>query len=184
MTKITSFYDKVEKYHASQKKNIKSKFNPDKNYKYKFSKDKHNNHIIEVFDDTTLKLKAKYEVIGMYNLSNSIWYWAWNISFINKGLTNESKKVRDFAKDIKENYKKYPSDEADQLHYVSTNGNFYISYDNVIRLIKLALYLSKGKWYLFLAHDKKNTTVQSQNAKNSNLQKMEYILIKEIIQFG
>ncbi len=181
---MSSFYDKIEKYHSKQKKNIRKKFDFDKNYKYKFTKDKHNNHIIEVYNNDRLELKAKYEIIGLYNLINSVWYWAWNISSVNRALTKESQKVHELAKDIKDNYKKYLPDEADELHYISTNGNFFMTYDNIIKLIKLILYLSKSEWYLFLAHNKNDTTIQSQNAKNSDLQRMEYILLKQIIQFG
>lgn len=184
---MNSFYNKIDSYHSKQKKNIKKKFDPNQNYKYKFTKDKQGNHIIEIYDDENkIKLKAIYEIIGLYNLINSVWYWAWDISFVNRALTKESLKIKELAKDIKNNYKKYLPDEADQLYFVSTNGTFFITTENVTRLIKLLLYLSKGEWYLFIAHNKNDSMIQSQNLDNQNLdnQRIEYILLKKIIQFG
>ena len=191
--KITSYMEKFNKYFEQNKIKVAKKFDPNKNYKYKFYKDNNNNHIVQLYDDNNLVIEATYDIAGIYNIYNSIWYWGWNIDTIDRQLVKRSKKVKGFAKYIK-NHLGISLKERDKLYYWSSNGNFYTSTNNVLHLIKLILYLTKSVWYLPVCYgkdsfkpiicnsDHKINDNDSKNINNKQIFRLEYILIKKIIK--
>ena len=171
--------ESIEKYFNDKQKEISKKIDPNKNYIYRLQQDDSGNFYIELYDNDKLVLKAEYELIGIYNMFNSIWYWAHNIQFINRHLAKESKKIKEFSKELKDNYEKYDPIEADTYYYISKNGNFYTSSDNVIKMIKLMLYVCKGLWYIPVCAGKDNVTCTI-NKNKSSIKRMEYLIIKKI----
>ena len=113
-------------------------------------------------------MKAEYEFIGVYNEKMSVWYWAWNNSFVDKNLTKISKDICDYTQIIKDNYRSYDIKEAEQYYYFCNNGNFYLSQENIEKLIKFTLWLKKGIWFYPISHN------------NDGIVKTEYIFIKNI----
>ena len=146
------------------KENISKKIDITKNYDYVFE-----NNIVELYLDDKLKLKAEYNIIGMYNIPMSVWYWGWNIAFVNKKLLESIKPIKAFETILNKDYAKFDKIEAEELHYLVSNDNFYVSGKNVDKIIKLALYLTKAIWYFPIK-------------KESD--KVEYILITKILQFS
>ena len=124
-----------------------------------------------------LKLKAEYCIAGLYNIPLSIWYWGWNIAFVNKQIIKPVLQIKEFSKVIMDNYKDFNKIEAEELYYVVSNNNFYISGDNINKVIKLTLYLTKAIWCF---------PVKYNNRKNDTgeMDKIEYILITKILQFN
>lgn len=195
ISKMNKYFDKkkieYDNLFQSDNKNSRNKLN------FFFGKDKNNDYIVEIRKDNNLILKGHYEVIGIYNIQNSVWYWGWNLgSFIDRKLTKFSKKVKKFSNYIKDNQNKFNPQQADELYYKTRNGNFYTSSNNLLQLIKLSLYLSKGEWFLsickgnhistnFIDYSQNNTVCGSANEdKNidNTMARLEYIIIKDIIQ--
>ena len=108
----------------------------------------------------------------------SVWYWAWNISMIDKKLSEKSKILYEKSIDIKKNYNKYNPKEIDIIHYYLNNGNFIVSSSKVPFLIKMAMYLMDSKWFLSI---RKGLDEIGEN-DNSNI--VEYISIYNITKIG
>jgi hypothetical protein len=171
-----SFIDEMNKYYESQETNIHKIMDVDKNYDYVFSENESGKSIVEIYDNQKLKLKAEYSVIGLYNVSLSVWYWGWNIQFINRNLVKKSNRAKKFSKLLKNDYKQLNIDKynAEELYYVTSQGNFYISLKNIDKIIKLILYLTRAIWYFEVKFIDKN--------QQDRIDKIEYILIEKILQ--
>ncbi|AYV82021.1 MAG: hypothetical protein Homavirus2_25 [Homavirus sp.] len=174
-----SIEDKIDKYFNEKKKEISERFDPDKNYSYKLQKDDNGAFYIELYDDNKLILKAEYDLMGMYNMFNSVWYWAHNIQFIDRNMAKKSQEIKGFAKELKENYDNYDSVELEAYYYMCKNGNFYASSNNVLKMVKLMLYVTNGLWYIPICAGKDNVTCMTNKTKSS-IKRMEYLMIKKI----
>lgn len=173
--KIISFYNQVNNHHNKLTEDISHKIDLKQNYNFNFVEDA-NKHIVEIYIDKKLKLKAEYNIVGMYNIPLSIWYWSWNIAFLNKDLFTELNKIKEFNESLNKNYKEFDSKEAEELHYLLANDNYYISSGNIERLIKIILYITKGVWIFPINHSDKNSA--------EYLDRVEYILITKILQIN
>lgn len=175
-------FSKINNYYQQQKEYMKKIINIKKIHRFKLMKDEYNNnYIIEIYYKDKLKLRAKYNVIGMYNIINSVWYWSWNISNIDKQLINNSLKIKEFSEELNNNYSKYNKTEIDELYYLTSNGNFYIDGDNIKKLIKIALFINKGIWYIPISINKNNEMDINEEINLDNILKIEYLIITEII---
>lgn len=185
------FYDNVDKHYANQKKYITKFVDLNEQYVYQLSKDPTGSHIITLIDEDTGKsvLRAKYHIVGMYNVYNFIWYWGWNIDHADKQLTQKSKQVYDFSNQIKKNISKNDPHMLEEIYFRTHNGNYYTSFGNVPPILKLALYLLKDIWYLAICHDTDKVHIAQKCVLNNkyneelHLKKVEYIMLEEIIQF-
>lgn len=188
MSKDKSQLDEtINEYFIKRKNEINKIFDPDKNYNYKmYSGD---THIIEIYDNNKMILKAEYDLIGIYNIFNSIWYWAWNIQFVDRSLAKNSEKVKKFAKELNDKYDDYLKNNKmkvlDNYYYICKNGNFYTSSDNILKMIKLMMYLTDGLWYIPICLGKDDVTcvVNEKDGYPSALKRMEYLMIKKVISF-
>lgn len=172
------FINDVNNNFNNLKNKISKKIDLDNNYEFIF-KQENNIDIVEILLDEKLKIKAEYNILGLYNIPLSIWYWGWNISFINKKLTNKLEKVRKFKNILEENYVNFDSKTAEEIYYLLSNGNFYISSINIDKLIKLALYLSESIWYFPV----KYINSETQKTYIDLMDKTEYIIITKILQY-
>lgn len=164
------FYTNVNNYFNESKEQISKKIDINKNYEYVFNDNDVN--IVEIYLNDKLKLRAEYNIMGLYNIPLSMWYWSWDIAFVNKNLIKDVIKIKEFVNVIDKEYNKFDKIEAEELHYVISNGMFYISgdNDNIDKIIKLGLYLTKAIWYFPI--------------KFEQMDKIEYILITKILQFN
>jgi hypothetical protein len=151
------------------------KLNNKQNYEFTFSKN-NSDQIVEVYLDNKLIMKGEYCTLGLYNIQLSVWYWSWNLVFLNKKLTElPIKKIKNFINEINDNYKKFDSEEAELMHYLLSNDNFFISFNHIEKLIKLSLYLTKSIWY-FPIKQNENGNVGSNNT-------IQYIMITKVLQY-
>lgn len=175
------FYIGVNNYFNDLKEQISKKIDINQNYEYVFSDNDNNNNInvVEIYLNDKLKLKAEYNIVGLYNIPLSTWYWGWNIAFVNKNLIKNITKIKDFVNTIEKDYDKFNKIEAEELHYVLSNDNFYVSGDNLDKIIKIALYLTKAIWYFPIKYSDHNAQTNFEQ-----MDKIEYILITKILQFN
>lgn len=174
--------DKINLNYNNLKKVISSKLDINKEYTYIFSND-NNNYIVEIYLDDNLIIKAEYDIVGLYNIPLSVWYWSWNISFINEKLIGNLSKVKEFSGNIKDNYKNFDIKEADELYYLLSNGNFYVSSDKIDLIIKLVLYITGGIWIFPIKYSNKTNKINKNNIIDQ-MDRIQYILITKIIQYG
>ena len=165
-----SIYKKVDDYFNQNDKNFKKIF---KKYKKKDNeilyhlKYVNNENIVEILHKNTIILKGIYDFIGMYDTHTSVWYWAWCIEFINKNLLQSSLNVKKYKSTIKNNYDTYLGNELDEIYFYIDNNSFLIPLDNVIKLIKISLFINNGTMFF----------------KQKNKQFIEFYIITQIIQF-
>lgn len=179
------FYDKVEKYYQKSMKRVEKNLDPQKNYNYKFYVDHHNKNIVEIFEGEKFVLKAEYDLAGIYNFYNSVWYWGWNIDVVNRTLVDRSKVIKEFSNYLKKNYEKFDGVEAEELYFRTSNGNFFTSKKNIAKIVKLALYLTKSLWFLPVCYGKDDIVQKCTIIENDDrIKKLEYLLIRKIIQVG
>lgn len=126
---------------------------------------------MDVYFNDKLKFKAEYQSVGMYNISSSVWYWGWNIAFANKNSVVTFDNISKFLDEVTN------PKEADELHYILTNGNFYISKENIQTVINTTLFLKKEICILPIKRKK--------NKNNpAMVDRIEYILITKILQYA
>lgn len=162
-----------EEYYQKKKKEFTKYINPDKKYKIDFSSND-NTALISV--DGRIKLKVKYDIIGAYNISSSVWYWAWNITFIDKNLISNSIKVKEYYdKILTKTDKTITHQTKDKLHYILTNGNFYLSGKNLDKLLHLITYIVQSHWILLVPPNTKSSFIDNENI-------IKFISINEIVE--
>ena len=189
-----NFFDTINSYYNSVNTDIQKKItslNNKKNYEYVFSK-KSDIPIVEVYLDNKFILKGEYCILGLYNIQLSVWYWSWNIAFINKKLIElPTKKIKNFIGEINDNYKKFNNEEAELMYYLLSNDNFYISSKHIEKIVKLSLYLTKCIWYFPIKQTNNDSNTQeddknddSTNDLNNNSHNtVQYIMITKILQY-
>jgi hypothetical protein len=169
--KYKKFFDKLNSYYDSINEDMQHKINGlnnKNNYEYVFDQ-KNGSHIVGVYLDDKLIMKAEYCCLGMYNVQLSVWYWSWTIAFVNNALIEAPiDKVKGFKEKINDKYEKFDKVEAEMLQYLLSNDSFYISIGNMDKIIKLGLYLIGGIWYFPVKKDG---------------DKVEYIIITKILQY-
>ena len=174
-----NFFNTTNSYYNSINNDMQNKvtnLNNKKNYEYIFSKN-NNVHTVEVYLDNKFILKGEYCILGLYNIQLSVWYWSWNMIFVNKKLIElPINKIKNFIEEINDNYKKFDNKEVELLHYLLTNNNFYISLSNIEKIIKLSLYLTKSIWYFPIKQTNNDQDDESTNT-------IQYILITKILQY-
>ncbi|QKF93878.1 hypothetical protein QKU48_gp0420 [Fadolivirus algeromassiliense] len=177
-SKQENFYTTINNFYETQKAEMSKKINITKEYEYVFVNDNDIDYV-EIYLDGKLKLKGEYNIIGMYNIPLSIWYWSWNIAFVNKQLMKKIFPLKNSANDLITKYTQFNKKDADELHYILTNGNFYISGEGLDKLLKFVIYQTNGIWYFPVKH-----TVKNKNSNPADQDKIEYILITKIIQMN
>lgn len=178
-------YKKINSYFDKKSENIP--FDIQKEYHYVFSKDNNGKNIIELLDPKTDKLilKAEYSIMGMYNTYNSVWYWGYNLSFVNHQAAKKSKVLLDVPKEIKKEYKQYKDKEADEIHYMSSNGNFFLDVQNIPKVVQLGLFAMEGEWFIEIKYDSNDDVVHGKvDDKKSPVKKIEYYCINKVILKG
>jgi len=191
MKDTSEFNNMMEQYYKQQKEKHSDKIDLSKSYESNLYVDDNGRHIVELIYNNKVKFKAEYELIGFYNIINSMWYWAWSIDLIDRKLAESSKKMRDFPNFIKNNMDKFNQKESEDLHFKTDMPNFFIDIDSINKLIKLTLYYLKQDWYVILCHGRNgnintcmnNTTDTLKKEKETKL-RLEYLLIKKILTVG
>lgn len=181
----SDYFLKVNKYFDRCENELGKKLSQNKNYKYIFSKDNNDEYIVEIYNNNKLILKSHYEVAGVYNVQNSVWYWGWNMDLIDRKLTVLSKHMKKFSAYIKENQSQFGFALADELYFKTKHGNFYTSTEKILPLIKVMMFLTKTLWYISICHGKDNTLCSTNDIKNDidkTITRLEYIVIKDILQ--
>lgn len=155
---------KIDRYIKNQNVRIEN----NKNYQFKFIYTDENEHIVDIYFREKIVLRAKYEILGCYNVINSIWIWSWAISEIEKNLAENCKyATKKYYDKLSKN--KITKEKEEYLYYLS-NPSFFISYKNLDKLLKFGTYITKS---IFILPHK----------INENSPKMiEFILIKKVIQ--
>jgi hypothetical protein len=139
--------------------------NNKKNYEFEFDK----KNVMDVYLDGKLIMKCEYCILGMYNIELSVWYWSWNIAFINKFLIEKPiEHIKGFLNEINDNYDKFKKDDAEMLHYLLSNGNFYIANNKIDKIIKLGLYLTESIWYFPIKQEG---------------ERVQYVLVTKVLQY-
>lgn len=126
------------------------------------------NENIVTITSKTKTIKAEYDLIGVYNVDTSVWYWGWSLP-VNKLFHDSLKKIKEFPNYIKKNYERFNKKDAEEYLYMTSNNNMYISHKNIEKLIKLSLYLLKGESYVIVP-------------VNGDINRLEYLNIKRILQ--
>jgi len=173
----------IAEYIKKQEKLVRKIYDPNKTYRYQFSKDNNGKHIIELFSNNQLIIKAEYEIGGVYNLTNSVWYWGHTLEYIDRSLVKSSDKIKTVADIVKKEQKTFDKVDADYFYFISTNGNFYTTLKNTNSLIQVAVYLSESYWYIPICYGNEETTYIFSEDKpiEPNTLRIEYLLIKKII---
>ena len=172
------FYKKIDNYFKDIKDDIQKKLDITKEYDYNFIEE-NGIHIVEISLDGKMKLKAEYNVIGLYNIGLSVWYWGYALQFINRKLVEKLQPIKNLVKTLEKDSNNFSPVELEELHFITSNNNFYCSSQNIDRIIRLVLYLTKAIWYAPVKHFDKLV-----GDANNQMDRIEYIMITKIIQFN
>tara|TARA_B100002019_G_C21132976_1_gene529220 strand:+ start:36 stop:590 length:555 start_codon:yes stop_codon:yes gene_type:complete len=177
------FLNNINKYYKEKKEKINKIFDLKQQLKYNFTYNRDKNiHIVEIYNkNNKLIFQSNYDIVGLYNIVRSVWYWGYNISMVDQQLIKKSRNILNISKDIIKNYSKYNSKDIDIYHYYSNNGNFMIKSSNIPNIIKLGLYSMEGEWVLPI---RKGLDELDSNINDRTFDTIEYISIYNISKIG
>lgn len=163
--------ENINNIYNDKKLSFSKKINLADDYIYNFYNN-NDSYFVDIINKSnkSIKLKAEYQIIGIYHISLSFWYWGWSLAYVNKSLISILNKIRQYdINNIHNIDKNVTSKEIEEINYYISNNNFYLHYENLIKILKLVLYLTNGLWYFPI---KKGDD------------KVEFILITKIIQLN
>ena len=141
----------IENYYNTKLAKIGKILDLDNQSKYKFLITEDNNGIplLEICNksDDKIMLSGKFQTIGVYNMSSMLWYWSWNIPFINKQEYNKLTKIRDYPKFLEDNFPEFNSKEVEELYFYTDRDSFYCTQEIISLILKLSLYITEGIWF-------------------------------------
>jgi hypothetical protein len=173
-----SLLNDINKHYSVLKEKISKKIELDNDFEYIFT-EQNNYHTVEIVLEGQVKIKGEYNIVGMYNIPLSVWYWGWNIAFINKKLIEKLDNIKNFLDSLEENFKDLNGKEAEEIHYLLSNDNFYTTSENIDKLIKLVLYITNAVWCFPIKH------TQSNLKKNTDeMDRTDYIIVTKILQYN
>ncbi len=181
----SEFKKKIEKYYQEKKDKYSAKINLSKKYDANtYSKD--GTHILELLYDGDIILKAEYELLGFYNITNSMWYWGWGTEMVDRSLVKSSEKMKDFPDYILKHLKDFDNKEAEDLHFKTDFPSFFVNVDNIEMLLKLGLYYLNLDWYITLCtgRDGNSSTCESLDSSKKDNMRFEYLIIKRVVSLG
>lgn len=173
---MTDLDAEIDRYVNNRRQD--SKLSDSVDYHFNFMYTDEGEHMVDVYRDKKHVLRATYEILGCYNIVCSIWVWGYNISQVEKDLTESSRRVKQFANDLAEST---VSDDGqtspsrpltktmEEYIYYSRNPSFFVSYKNLDRVLRLGLYVTKGL-----------DIVARKDGDQPKI--VEFILLKKIIQ--
>lgn len=161
--------NKISDYFAKNKEQFEKLTKNNNDFNTKIYRDNESNNVIDILHNDELLIRAKYEVVGYYNVVSSTWTWAWANPFIEKDLVTASQKLQKIRETIITT-DKLPADDRELYLYFISNPVFYISADNITMLMQMILYFTDGTW---IVPRKNNNNIPTQ---------LEFILIKNILQ--
>jgi hypothetical protein len=171
---MESFFKNMNSHYDNLKKKISKKINIDEKLDFIFNEDS-NLYTVDIMINNKLIMKAEYSIIGMYNLPLSIWYWGWAIDFVNHKLTQNLKPVKKYKKKIPNMFTQFEKSSIEEAHYILSNNNFYISNQNIDKIMMIVLYLTESLWYF---------PIYRKGSNNHEFDKIDYILITKILQYN
>lgn len=168
--------NKINLYYNESLNKLSPFIDDKKHYELVFTNDKNdsNEFIVDIFYNKKHIIKGHYEILGLYNITCSVWYWSF-LSHIEKNLTKMTKKIKKFHKKLlnnnnnNNNENDMNSKETELYMFYSSNFPFFVLYKNLIDLIKFGLYVTEGKWIL-------------SHKLNENI--IEFIILTDIIQYS
>ena len=176
----------IDNYFYTKKNDIDKILIPTIKFKFKLSYDDNTKEYTITIVDVNNKLimRALYDIIGIFNIINSVWYWSYNIDMIDRNLQVSSSNIKKVPEYIVQNYKNVNSKEMDYIYYICTNGNFYVTeLDNIQKMIKLCMFINNGVWYVPIVYDMNNIPeIIYSEIDLKKYSRIEYLMITQLIQ--
>jgi hypothetical protein len=164
-----TFIKDIEEYYNKQHTKMAHIIDSDnKSIKYRFYSND-DTQLVEIIKNNNTILKAKYSIAGVYNFQTNIWTWAYAVAFTNRIASEKSNIIKTIPGMVMKNYNDFNKEDAEELHFYCDNNSFFVTSDVIPKLVKIALFVMKGKWLVSIRH----------NNNGSNY--IEYIIIDEIL---
>jgi len=175
---MTDLEKNIKDYFIKQEENIKKIFNSDLIAKIHYNNLLEQPDIIELYDkDNNIIIKARYQEMGTFDTSQNIWVWSWDKIPMNKSLTLHSKLVKIKSKRLLDKVINCENQEScktlETYYYAAKKGNFYFN-DDIMKIIKYSLFVTKATWYLIIDHNLDN---------NVGKNKLHYLFITSILNY-
>lgn len=127
-------------------------------------------HLVTLSEKNSMIASAEYSYMGIYDKTIGMWKWAWGFPYIDPILRADADKVRDFQNEIKKIYSNEDAIEYEQLYYMTKNSYFFIKKTDILKLIKLMLYITKGLGFVSI------------ESKENDHEILTFIMIKKIVR--
>jgi len=167
----TDILNTVEQYYKEQKDKYDTFISDRKIKKHRiYYNENKKAHIIDVIGtDDNKVFSAEFEYIGIHDKTLRVWKWAWCIGYINTELKKKAEEIKKYTETIKKNYTHEQAHDLDIIYYMLNTGYFFVEGNDILKLVKLSLWITKGYWFIPLVKQEENQVIT------------EYILIKKII---
>lgn len=147
-SKYKNIKNDIDNYYNDKLKQVSKILDLDNQGKYKYvMKDSAN--ILDIIDKSGEKivLSGNFQTLGIYNHASSLWFWSWNIPFIDKSEYKDLDKITKFNETFIKKYEDYDPKDIEEIYFYIDNGNFFCISEYLSFILKLSLYLVKGVWF-------------------------------------
>jgi hypothetical protein len=91
--------------------------------------------------------RSKYEHIGTFNNKSSFWYWAWASPFKSSASFQHFENTKQY---VLNKHSNWDNKEADYYRFLINYPSFFVTNDDLTKLLLLVLYTNKQCWYVHI----------------------------------
>ena len=143
----------VSEYDNNRKKKKNIQYNISNKFKIKNNKD-----IVEIRHKNKLLYEALYKTVGIYNMTKMIWYWGWFIEYADRNLVDDTKNVKKWGEQMLKN-NKIKTKQEQAIYFYTQEGSYMTGKENIDFIVKLAMYILKGKYFFINKHQEDESNV-------------------------
>jgi len=108
--------------------------------------DANNDGTITIICEDNKKIVAHYQVLGTYNKSSMIFYWAWHYKFVDNAKTQSAKLIKNYIKTLKQNIINNAYTDinyVEKLYYYLSNPLVVIGDNKLVDIYLIVAYITK-----------------------------------------
>lgn len=136
-----------------------------KRYTVEFINDENGNKTIDVYNNEKRKiLSVNYQLLGTYDVKAGLFMWACDKMLVDKKMTEMSKDVKSYSKDLKKMIisNKYKDVSfLERLYYFTTNNIFFMNMKYLPDLVMFSIFVTDGQGILSVVDNVDGIDIQS-----------------------
>lgn len=142
------------------------------------SKQTDGDNIIKIYKQTATIFSGIYNILGVYDMGVSMWYWSYILDYMDQSLCTSKDVITNIRNFCRNGQLDKPNIE-DVVFRTSNDSIYMSSINNILPLIKILLYFTKSSDYLLVYYE--NNAMQLYHGQ-PNVGPIYVVIIKNILR--